>query len=87
MDLKAVLEALSKHGVRGLMVIALIWMNSRLNTVEERLYKCYDDKEDLYFRTDKSVKNDNNKNFTYPAVLIAALPNDRKQKEDEKDDK
>ncbi len=38
-----ILEAIKKHGATGIMVVALIWMNNRLNTVEDRLYDCYDD--------------------------------------------
>lgn len=37
-----VLESIKKHGATGVMVVALVWMNNRLNFVEDRLYDCYD---------------------------------------------
>lgn len=37
-----VIEAVKKHGATGVMVVALVWMNNRLNVVEDRLYDCYE---------------------------------------------
>ena len=39
-----ILETIKKHGALGMTVIALIWMNSRLSSVEERLFQCLNDK-------------------------------------------
>ena len=36
------IEFITKYGVNGLLVVALVWMNNRLDKVEEKLYDCYE---------------------------------------------
>lgn len=36
------MEFIKKQGAMGVMAIALLWMNSRINTLEDKLYNCYD---------------------------------------------
>jgi hypothetical protein len=89
MELGSTLEAIKKYGVNALMAVALIWMNSRVDKVESKLYECYDDQKDLYIRSNL-VRNNNrhNNSFTKP-ILIAVLPSSNnsrtKSKKDEKD--
>jgi hypothetical protein len=65
-----VLEAIKKHGALGMTVIALIWMNSRLSAVEERLFDCLSNKVGQASTHSKiHVKNN----------LVAILPNERKK--------
>jgi len=67
-----ILETIKKHGALGMTVIALIWMNSRLSSVEERLFQCLNDKQEIKqastHRGDIFIKTN----------LIAILPNERK---------
>ena len=35
-------KAVEKHGVKALMIAALLWMNNRLTDVENKLYNCYE---------------------------------------------
>ena len=35
-------ELVKKHGVNAVLFFALYWMNGRLESVEEKLYNCYD---------------------------------------------
>lgn len=63
-----VLEAIKKHGALGMTVIALIWMNSRLSAVEERLFDCLSNKVGQA-STHINAKNN----------LVAILPNERKK--------
>jgi len=55
-------------------VIALIWMNSRLSSVEERLFQCLNDrqliKQASTHRSEIYIKE----------KLVAILPNERKNK-------
>tara|TARA_R110000772_G_scaffold268028_1_gene393900 strand:- start:150 stop:359 length:210 start_codon:yes stop_codon:yes gene_type:complete len=36
------LEIIKKWGVTGCLVVALFWMNGRLNGLETKLYDCYE---------------------------------------------
>ena len=36
------IEFIRKYGVNGLLVVAVVWMNNRLDKVEEKLYDCYE---------------------------------------------
>ena len=58
---------LKKYGVTGLMAGAVFWLNMRLNTVEDRLYKCYDQQIDDVRRSDTST-------LTKTLQLVAILP-------------
>lgn len=67
-----IIETIKKHGALGMTVIALIWMNSRLSSVEEKLYNCLSDKQEIHqastHRGEIFIKTN----------LIAILPNERK---------
>jgi hypothetical protein len=69
-----ILEIIKKHGALGMTVIALIWMNSRLSSVEERLFQCLNDKQEIKqastHRGEIYIKEN----------LVAVLPNERKNK-------
>ena len=67
------IETIKKHGALGMTVIALIWMNSRLSSVEDKLFNCLNDKQEIRQATHKSkiyIKNN----------LIAVLPNEKRNK-------
>jgi hypothetical protein len=34
------MDDIAKYGVMPLLIVAIIWMNNRLNEVERRLYDC-----------------------------------------------
>lgn len=36
------IEVIRKYGVTGALAFALLWMNNRLDKVEEKLYDCYE---------------------------------------------
>ena len=67
-----ILETIKKHGALGMTVIALIWMNSRLSSVEERLFSCLNDKQEI-----KQASTHRGEIFI-KTNLIAILPNERK---------
>jgi len=68
-----ILETIKKHGALGMTVIALIWMNSRLNSVEDKLYSCLSANQEIRQASTHSKVEIKEK-------LIAILPNDRKNK-------
>ena len=68
-----ILETIKKHGALGMTVIALIWMNSRLNSVEDKLYNCLSANQEIRQASTHSKVEIKEK-------LIAILPNDRKNK-------
>lgn len=75
--MKEALEVLNKYGISAGMVIALIWMNSRLNLVEDRLYDCYNEQiiRNRAFNTqDKEIK--------LMPLQVAILPEPIKPKND-----
>ena len=67
-----IIETIKKHGALGMTVIALIWMNSRLSSVEEKLFNCLSDRQEIHqastHRSEIFIKTN----------LIAILPNERK---------
>jgi hypothetical protein len=66
-------ETIKKHGALGMTVIALIWMNTRLNSVEDKLYNCLSANQEIRQASTHSKVEIKEK-------LIAILPNDRKNK-------
>lgn len=66
-----ILETIKKHGALGMTVVALIWMNSRLSAVEERLFDCLSKSQVGQASTHNKINVKNN--------LIAILPNERKK--------
>jgi hypothetical protein len=68
-----ILETIKKHGALGMTVIALIWMNSRLNSVEDKLFNCLSANQEIRQASTHSKVEIKEK-------LIAILPNDRKNK-------
>jgi hypothetical protein len=68
-----ILETIKKHGALGMTVIALIWMNSRLNSVEDKLFNCLSSNQEIRQASTHSKVEIKEK-------LIAILPNDRKNK-------
>jgi hypothetical protein len=66
-----ILETIKKHGALGMTVIALIWMNSRLSAVEERLFQCLSNKQVGQASSHSEINVKNN--------LVAILPNERKK--------
>jgi len=68
-----ILETIKKHGALGMTVIALIWMNSRLNSVEDKLFNCLSSNQEI---RQASTRN----KVEIKEKLIAILPNDRKNK-------
>jgi hypothetical protein len=87
MELGSTLEAIKKYGINALMGVALIWMNSRMDKVESKLYECYDDQKDLYIRSNSLRTNNKRDNNITKPILVAVLPNNNrtKSKKDEKD--
>tara|TARA_R110000744_G_scaffold96503_2_gene186474 strand:+ start:2034 stop:2246 length:213 start_codon:yes stop_codon:yes gene_type:complete len=61
------LKILKDWGVTGSLVIALVWMNTRIGEVEHRLYDCYE----------KRVMHVNNGDET-TVELIATIPDELK---------
>jgi hypothetical protein len=39
--MKEFLTLIDKYGIKPLLLVAVLWLNNRLNTVEDRLYNCY----------------------------------------------
>jgi|TARA_R110002167_G_scaffold211640_1_gene416221 hypothetical protein len=61
------LKLLKDWGVTGALVIALVWMNTRIGEVEHRLYDCYE----------KRVMHVNNVEESM-VELIATIPDELK---------
>jgi len=68
-----IIETIKKHGALGMTVIALIWMNSRLSSVEEKLFNCLSDNQEI--RQSSSHKDDTFKKIE----LIAILPDEQRK--------
>ena len=66
------LKILKDWGVTGSLVIALVWMNTRIGEVEHRLYDCYE----------KRVMHVNNGDESM-VELIATIPEELKIKQHE----
>jgi hypothetical protein len=62
----AVTEYTKKHGTTFLLVCAIFWLNNRLSNVEEKLYDCLEDKQEL---RNKNANNQFNKHLPIFAVL------------------
>jgi len=69
-----ILETIKKHGALGMTVIALIWMNSRSSSVEERLFQCLNDRQEI-----KKASTPRSE-ILIKEQLVAILPNERKNK-------
>ena len=67
-----IIETIKKHGALGMTVIALIWMNSRLSSVEEKLFNCLSDKQEIHQASTHRGE------IFIKTKLIAILPNERK---------
>jgi hypothetical protein len=66
-------EIIKKHGVLGVLCVWLFFMNSRLSTVEAKLYDCYDDKIVMQHQANNSI-------IHLPERIIAILPDDKNNK-------
>lgn len=75
--MEQVLKLLEKYGITAAMAIVILWMNSRLTLIEEKLYQCY---EMRIMNADESTKHN--------TKLLAILPpeirikNERTEKND-----
>ena len=67
-----IIETIKKHGALGMTVIALIWMNSRLSSVEEKLFNCLSDRQEIH------QSSTHRSEIFIKTKLIAILPNERK---------
>jgi len=74
--MKETLDALNKYGVTAGMVVAVIWLNSRLDTVEERLYDCWKDQL-------RQSQPQTEKHFNPPEFRVAILPEPIKPRRNE----
>ncbi len=72
-------KIIHKYGVTGLMACALLWFNDRLNSVEARLYDCYEDAA-TYNR--KSV---NHREHEQGTPVYAVLPKEIKIESNDKE--
>ena len=68
MDPISIIEASKKHGISILLILALVWMNSRLSAVEEKLYDCLEDRATI------SQAPLSQKKYTYEHPVLAVLP-------------
>jgi len=56
MNLDKTIEVIKKHGAIGVLCMWLVWMNLRLNTIEEKLFDCYEDRITVsYYEPNHSV--------------------------------
>jgi hypothetical protein len=62
-------ELVKKYGVNAICFLALFWMNSRLETVENKLYSCWEAKA-IYQR------NLSKEELKHTTKLIAIVPHD-----------
>lgn len=40
--MKETIALIDKYGVKPLLIVAILWLNNRVSTVEARLYDCYE---------------------------------------------
>jgi hypothetical protein len=40
--MKEAITLIDKYGVKPLLLLAILWLNNRVSTVEARLYDCYE---------------------------------------------
>lgn len=45
-----ILKAIRDYGINAILVVAVIWMNSRVNEVELKLYDCFQHRIDEKWR-------------------------------------
>jgi len=69
-----IIETIKKHGALGMTVIALIWMNARLSSVEERLFQCLNDRQEI------KQASTHRSEIYIKEKLVAILTNERKNK-------
>jgi hypothetical protein len=63
--MKEFLTLIDKYGIKPLLLVAVLWLNNRLNTVEDRLYNCYTER--VYRSVTKEQTHEH-------AKLVAILP-------------
>ena len=68
MTLEVIIKAVQKYGVTGILCIVLFWMNTRLDNVEAKLYRCYE--EQIIRQWGSKASND----IEIPIRLLAVLP-------------
>lgn len=66
---------IAKYGVNGLLCVVCIWMNNRLEKVEQRLYNCLENKEIRLMQVNKHKETDTKH------ILIAVMPSKTEEKE------
>lgn len=75
MDAQKLVDFIKKNGGLGVLCVWLVWMNFRLNSVEEKLFNCYESS-----RIKTSSYSRYYQTFTQP---LAILPKEIKIKKDE----
>jgi len=68
-----IIETIKKHGALGMTVIALIWMNSRLSFVEEKLFDCLSSNQEIHTSQTKQA-------YIEKIEIYAVLPNETRVK-------
>ena len=71
------LAIINKWGVTAVMAIAIVWFNARLNSVEDKLYDCYEKR-----LVSKNIKT--GYNYEVLPRQVAILPNEIKIEKDDK---
>lgn len=75
------IEKITKYGINGLLFFALVWMNSRLDKVEQKLFDCYESR--IY--TVPKVASNGHRKVISENFKVAILPNnnDKRKRHEE----
>jgi len=65
------LKLIKEHGVSAVLAFGLLWMNSRITTVEDKLFNCYEARitERLYSKEHKDITE-----VTRPLAVLVTEP-------------
>ncbi len=75
-----VAEFLTKNGLNGALIIAIIWLNNKISTVEDKLYNCLEDRPKIEYRNEFQNNNrQSRKDLHIRPELVAVLPSKEKE--------
>lgn len=72
------IQQIENYGLKGVLIVAIIWLNNRLSTVEQKLDNCLEER----FREIQEIRNKRTSNYEYvKPILVAVLPKNKKDEE------
>ena len=74
------IQQIERYGLKGVLIVAIIWLNNRLSSVEVKLDNCLEER----IREIEQIRQKRSHNILYIRPnLVAILPKNDKNKKDE----